>query len=118
MGIGHWTERSASFAAILLLVAIAWGALAFGAVYPWAYWPLALLSVVASVIGIAANRSRLPDRSRALAIALIVLGVAIALQLLPLPNHFVSTISPSPFRLITRPSMTRPSVSWNCCFSY
>ena len=51
MGIGHWTERSASFAAVLLLVAIAWGALAFGAVYPWAYWPLALLSVVASVIG-------------------------------------------------------------------
>jgi len=26
----------------LLVAGIAWGAFAFGAVYPWAYWPLAI----------------------------------------------------------------------------
>jgi O-antigen ligase len=94
VGIGHSTERGASFAIALLLVAIAWGALAFGAVYPWAYWPLAALSVVAGAIGIAAGRSRVAARSRALPIALIVLGAAIALQLLPLSNHAVALLSP------------------------
>ena len=94
MGIGHSTERGASFAIALLLVAIAWGALAFGAVYPWAYWPLAALCVVAGAIGIAAGRSRVAARSRALPIALIVLGAAIALQLLPLPNDAVALVSP------------------------
>ena len=28
---------------MLLVAAIAFGALAFGAVYPWAYWPLAIV---------------------------------------------------------------------------
>ena len=36
-------------ATTLLVVAIAWGAFSFGAVYDWAYWPLALaLTAVAS----------------------------------------------------------------------
>ena len=29
----------------ILIAVVAWGALAFGAVYPWAYWPLATLKV-------------------------------------------------------------------------
>jgi len=99
VAIGHWTERSTSFAVVLLLVAIAWGALAFGAVYQWAYWPLAALCVAAAAIGIATGHTRL-DRHRALAIAMMVLGGAIALQLLPLPNHAVETISPHEYRLV------------------
>jgi O-antigen ligase len=94
VGIGYWTERSARVAVALLLVAIAWGALAFGAVYPWAYWPLATVCMIAATIGIAADRSRLANQSRALAIALTVLGAAIVVQLLPLSNHLAEIISP------------------------
>src|SRR5262249_12194963 len=76
--IRHPTERGASLAVALLLLAIAWGALAFGAVYPWAYWPLAAACLIAGAIGTAAGSSRIAPGSRALAIALIVLGASIA----------------------------------------
>src|SRR5262249_5374150 len=86
--------RGASLAVALLLLAIAWGALAFGAVYPWAYWPLAAACLIAGAIGTAAGSLPIARGSRALAIALIVLGTAIALQLLPLANHVVGIVSP------------------------
>jgi O-antigen ligase len=94
VGIGRRLELSASVTVALLLLAIAWGALAFGAVYPWAYWPLGAACLVLGAIGIAADRSPGAQGSRALAIAMIVLGVAIALQLLPLPNQVVGVVSP------------------------
>src|SRR5262245_56861568 len=38
----------------LLVAGIAWGAFAFGAVYPWAYWPLAIATAAAAFAGLAA----------------------------------------------------------------
>jgi O-antigen ligase len=98
--IGYPTEQSASVAVVLLLVAIAWGALAFGAVYPWAYWPLAATCFVTGAIGIAADRPGIAPGSRALLVALSVLGAAIALQLMPLPDDVLATISPNATRLL------------------
>jgi len=35
----------------LLVAAISWGAFAFGAVYPWAYWPLAVVALIITMAG-------------------------------------------------------------------
>src|SRR5439155_1088632 len=46
----------------LSLAALAWGALAFGAVYAWAYWPLMLACGTAGLIALASTSTpgRLP----------------------------------------------------------
>ena len=49
----------AARAQALALVAVGWGALAFGGAYPWAYWPLAMMMFVAG-----AARHRDPGRGR------------------------------------------------------
>jgi hypothetical protein len=39
----------------LIVAAVAWGVLAFGAVYPWAYWPLIAAAVAGGVLGLRGN---------------------------------------------------------------
>jgi O-antigen ligase len=80
----------------LLAAAIAWGAFAFGAVYPWAYWPLAAASALAAAAGLLAQApgSWRPMDLRPLSIALAAFVAAASLQLVPLPNAMVSAISP------------------------
>lgn len=80
---------------VLPLCAIAWGALAFGAVYPWAYWPLAAACALSGVAGIIATRGvQVEAGGTALACALVGLFVAIGLQLVPLPVRVLVAISP------------------------
>jgi hypothetical protein len=76
------------------LASIAWGALAFGAVYPWAYTPLAL---VCASIGIAALivERRSGPRMSAVGAGLAAIGLAIALQLVPLSPATLERISPN-----------------------
>ena len=73
---------------------IAWGVLAFGAEYPWAYAPLFVFASTIGVLGLAA-----PDgprtESRALAVALGLLLAAIGAQLVPLPAAAVEALSPA-----------------------
>lgn len=78
----------------LLVATIAWGVLAFGAVYPWAYWPLA--AAAAGLGGWAMVRTRaLEDaRIRRLAFVLGIGAVAIAIQLVPLPHTLLMWLSP------------------------
>src|SRR5262249_56334531 len=40
----------------VLLATLAWGVLAFGGVYPWAYWPLAGAAIAAGALAVAARR--------------------------------------------------------------
>src|SRR5262245_53333993 len=88
---------------ILALATAGWGALAFGAVYPWADWPLAGLSVVAGVAGlVVATRSDVDGTTRAFKAALFAVGAAIALQIVPLPNAIVAAISPHAAPLVSR----------------
>jgi len=79
----------------LSLAAVAWGALAFGGVYPWAYWPLALVCAVAGVLGLSATTAASPAVPRTLSISLALLGTAVLLQLVPLPLPALSFISPA-----------------------
>lgn len=89
-------------------VAILWGALAFGAVYPWAFWPLALLAQVAGLAGLFAAApndiryaaSRPAAFSRGFVTALLCVVTAALLQLLPLPLNILSAVNPNGVELL------------------
>jgi O-antigen ligase len=75
---------------------IAWGALAFGAVYPWAYQPLLAGCAAAGALGLVLNRTkRFTPATRVALVALLGVAVAGILQVLPLPAVVLKTVSPS-----------------------
>ena len=76
------------------VVLAAWGALAFGAEYPWAYAPLLVFGAAVGQLGLTvpAPRARYPT---AVAIALCVVIAAVALQVVPLPELVVAHLSPA-----------------------
>jgi O-antigen ligase len=77
------------------VLVLAWGALAFGAVYSWAYWPLAagcLLCGGAALVR-RAGPSRLPNHRSAFGLATI--AAAVAVQLIPLPVDLLARLSPA-----------------------
>jgi len=84
-----------TLAQVLPLCAIAWGALAFGGVYAWAYWPLAGVCLLSGCLAAYVARDA-PGKSvdAPLVVALTVLAGAILVQLFPLPIHTLSTFSP------------------------
>ena len=98
-----WSTRSAAVAHLLSIAALIWGALAFGAVYPWAYWTLAVLLVAAGLAALAvAERAGADGTSRELKLALFGVGAAIAVQIVPVPSAIVATISPQTQPLVAR----------------
>lgn len=75
------------------LATIAWGALAFGAVYPWAFTPLAIAATAIGLGSLASGtRGRPPLASLARALGLV--AAAIVVQLIPLPIAVLARISP------------------------
>jgi O-antigen ligase/polysaccharide polymerase Wzy-like membrane protein len=95
-----WSSRGVGLigsARALLVAGVAWGAFAFGAVYPWAYWPLAIVAAAVALAGMvtpAAIRWRALDLT-ALTLALGIFLAAAAAQLVPLPAAAIRTISPA-----------------------
>jgi O-antigen ligase len=79
----------------LSLAAVAWGALAFGGVYAWAYWPLAALCLLAGLLGFSATSATARAVPVPLSIALALCGIAILAQLIPLPLSAIAVISPA-----------------------
>ena len=79
----------------LLIAALAWGALSFGAVYPWAFWPLAVACGAIGVQGIVVTRAWQNDRLRNLAAGLCALLLAVAAQTIELPYAMVVRLSPA-----------------------
>ena len=88
------------------LALVAWGALSFGAVYPWAYWPLMAGTIVCAAgwwkRGASADLKARPltrASPRAVSVALVAgmaaIGVAALLQLVPLPRAVLATMSPA-----------------------
>ena len=80
----------------LALALVAWGALAFGAVYPWAWQPLIAGAAAVGLLAILTTRAAgvAADDTRLLW-ALAAIAVAIALQLVPLPPSTLGLISPA-----------------------
>jgi O-antigen ligase len=76
------------------VLAIAWGALAFGAVYPWAYRPLAVGCAVIGVAGLLFERRHGPSLA-ALGAGLTAIAAAAAVQLMPLGADTFVRLSPA-----------------------
>lgn len=77
------------------LACVTWGVLAFGAVYPWAYWPLLLACAgVGAVNLLRAGRKGDPRLSRPLAAGLFLFALAVGAQLLPLSRATIRALTP------------------------
>lgn len=76
----------------LVLTLIAAATLAFGAVYPWAYWPLYAVAAMLGIVALA--REGIRPAIRPLAATLVLVWVAVAAQLVPLPRHMLDVVSP------------------------
>ena len=88
-----------SWRVIGIVLLVAWGAFAFGAVYPWAFVPLYACS---AVLALACFRHTARfSRTRPLALASGLLVICIAIQLIPLPAHVLRAISPETDELLT-----------------
>ncbi len=81
------------------LLTLAWGALAFGGVYPWAYTPLAIAS---GAIGAGTLLVCYPWHAPLGRIAggLVVIGAIAGLQLIPLPPRLLAAVSPGTDRYL------------------
>ena len=82
------------------MLAIAWGALAFGGVYAWAYTPLALGCATIGIAALAVERGGRPP-VRSLALGLTAVACAIAVQTAPLPQPVLARVSPGSDAFLT-----------------
>jgi hypothetical protein len=82
--------------AVLLLLLIAWGALAFGANYDWAYTPLFMAAAAVGLLGLFAPGSRV---RRPIAWPIFIAAALVALigfvQLIPLSPATIAAVSPA-----------------------
>ena len=77
-----------------LVALLAWGVLTFGAVYPWAYWPLFAGAAATGVFGIRSGQAWRDRRLIRVLVACAALTAAIAIQTIALPSWFVVAVSP------------------------
>lgn len=85
-----------------LVAILAAGTMAFGAVYPWGYWPLAAAT---ALIGLRAYLTAAPRPDRRhppLALPLAAVAAGIALQTLPLPRGAILALSPATDSFLTQ----------------
>ena len=88
--------RVPPYYSVLLLFLLAWGALAFGAVYDWAYTPLFWAAAAIGLLGIIAPGARV---RRPLAWPILIVAALIAavglVQLIPLAPATIAALSPA-----------------------
>lgn len=80
---------------IASIAIVAWGALAFGAVYPWAYGPLLIGCAFAGILGLVEPGLRMPTASRRVLLALVAVLAAVCVQLVALPPGVLGAVSPA-----------------------
>jgi len=78
----------------LLVGLIAFGVLAFGGVYPWAYWPIAIVSVWTGAWMIVVKQAWRDWRVWRLAWALAAVAAAMVLQVVSIPPFLLDLLSP------------------------
>jgi O-antigen ligase len=89
------TSKSLRRMAMSAVALIVWGALAFGAVYPWAYWPLAAAGASVGVWALVRMRAWRDPATRAIGLAAAAVAAAVALQLVMLPYALLGRLSPA-----------------------
>ncbi len=84
------------------LLLVVWGAFAFGAVYPWAYTPLAVGCALVGVLGLTlGDRPVWPD-NRLLVAAIGGIFLVGLVQLVPLPRPLLERVSPGTSLYLTQ----------------
>ena len=83
-----------------VIVVLAWGALAFGAVSPWAYTPLMVACLAIGLYGLVSHARPDGSAERWLRFAFLSLLAASLIQLVPLPQAVVAELSPAADRLL------------------
>jgi O-antigen ligase len=83
----------------LIVLVIAFGTLAFGGVYAWAFLPL---FAAAAAIGLVGLRRGVPKQLHPLGLALALVCAAVAAQLMPLPPAVRTLISPHEASILMR----------------
>lgn len=78
----------------LLVGLIAFGVLAFGGVYPWAYWPIAIVSIWTGAWMIVVKQAWRDWRVWRLAWALAAVAAAMVLQVVSIPPFLLDLVSP------------------------
>ena len=73
---------------------IAWGVLAFGCEYPWAYAPLLIFASTVGILGLAVPVAA-ASASRPVVFSLVLIFAAVGLQLCPLPAPVLAALSPA-----------------------
>ena len=99
------------YAQTLLVGTIAWGAFAFGSVYPWAYGPLAAGAVAVAIASLVVPAPPPSPPLRALHLGplaggLALFAAAVALQLVPLSLAWLRTVSPHALDVVTAFDLT------------
>lgn len=101
------SHRIATMALAFPLCTIVWGALAFGGVYPWAYWPLAVAGALSGLFAlIVARAAGVRAHDRTFTAALAVVAAAILIQLVPLPTDTLAAFSPNTIDVLRRLDVT------------
>jgi O-antigen ligase len=86
-----------------LVLLVGWGVLAFGAVYPWGYWPLVVASVVvAALVGAAGHAIDPTAAERCIGLGLGLFAVGAMLQLVPLPVTTLGRVAPETVQVLQR----------------
>lgn len=90
----RYVDRALLGGVVLL---VAWGTLAFGAVYPWAYKPLLWAAAAIGLVAFWRGRSHgpTPAATRAVVWLLGLVAAGGVLQTTPLPGHVRTAISPA-----------------------
>jgi len=124
--------RHSRIAEGLRCAALTWGVLAFGAVYPWGYWPLAVVCAAAGVLALRASGGfRLAAGTRGVAALMALVALAALAQLVPLPVDVLARVSPQAASLVgqldvrvahglvgTHSLSVNPSATWRALALY
>ena len=86
----------------VLIALVVWGVLSFGAVYPWAYWPLAAGAFALGAWAISATHAWREPRPRAVGLALAGIATALVIQIVPVPYSWFRSVTPAADRLLAQ----------------
>jgi O-antigen ligase len=109
------SRRAAFGVQAAALVVVIWGALSFGGVYPWAYWPLAAGAAASGAAGLIVSGTGRWRASGPFIWALAGVGAAALVQLIPLPVAALEALSPRTVFLLRQlePAFAVGLVPWH-----
>ena len=93
-------HRAATLAAAGASAAMGWGVFTFGAVYPWAYWPLAAAVLLTGLLGWYAGGASVRAELLVPALGMACFLVLALMQVVPFPMALIERVSPATVSLL------------------